>query len=189
MKKKKKYFLLCLFIMCHLILNNIYSQPITNDLNITSLASQSDLIIRGTVTGCTSSFKEKGRIYSNIKFKVKDHYKGQINKGEEIDFTFLGGTVGNITMFSPEYPQFHLNEESVLFLKKNPSSKNSYYVNELREGKFNIYSDTNGDQMIIRDQFEENELEFSLNNKVLRLSNKKSVPLSSFINYLKSIGQ
>jgi len=155
----------------------------------TELIIKSDLIVRGKVISLKSYKKEKGRIYSDIVFRVTKTYKGQKIDNEEITFTFMGGTVDGITTFIIEYPQFIKNQESILFLNRYSIEYNKqqkYVIAGLSQGKFNIYQDNKNNFIVRRDQFAGYNIEIVKEGKGMLLNNSNHVSLNDFIGYLEN---
>ncbi len=153
------------------------------------LVNNSDLIVRGKVLSINSYEKEKGRIYSDIKFRVTKTYKGQFVENRDVSFTFLGGTIGDITTTVLEYPHFIKDQESILFLKVDSSvgsNQNRYRITGASQGKFNIYNSDKNKPVVVRDRFAANDIKINKGTSELYLSNVNSIPLTDFVSYLEN---
>lgn len=184
----KKFIILAIitFIYFSFISDILFASSMKN-YNFVELVNKSDLIVYGKIISIKSYKKEKGRIYSDIIFRVIRIYKGQYNDTDDISFTYLGGTLDGITTTVLEYPQFIQNQESILFLIKNSqksNKQNKYTIIGLSQGKFNIYHDDKNNYYVIRDRFADYTLEIIKNGNRVYINNRNKIPLNDFISYL-----
>jgi hypothetical protein len=150
------------------------------------LVNSSNLIVRGKVNAVYTYEIRKGVLLSDINFRVTKVYKGNEKISSDLIFQVFGGTKNGITTTIIEDAQFELNEESILFLKDN-NQRNSiqkYFIIGLSQGKFNILFEK-GTEVITRDKYESNRLSFFQDNLEKIVTNKISIRLTEFENYIK----
>lgn len=166
-----------------------YSVENNENYTFSSLMKESALIVQGYVSSVESYEKSKGRIYSDIKFIITEVFEGDYDVNSTIEFTYLGGTVNEITTFVLELPQFSTNQKSILFLKKFSSKNNGpefYDVVGASQGKFNISSDEFGNEVVKRDVLVDEELVLDDKISFQRLSNSEPMSLNEFIDRIEN---
>jgi hypothetical protein len=90
--------------------------------NIVDLVSQSDLILRGTVSKLSDGIDERGIPYTEVTLHVADAIRGQVGS----DYTFrqfgllkprkLGNGLTNVTLTPAGWATYRQGEETILFL-------------------------------------------------------------------------
>lgn len=84
-------------------------------LNFDEVISSADFVFYGRVEN-TKSYWEEGSIWTDINFKIFDVVKGHWLY-ENYKLKIEGGTVGEITQWVEDTPNFNKGEEYILFLK------------------------------------------------------------------------
>jgi len=103
--------------------NNLWQEQIWN---VSYLESNSDLVIKGTVTEIHNSQwstadgerpEDLGRntIHHNVEIDVEQTLMGE--KVENLTLRVNGGTVGNSTMISQDSPSFAEGDEAIMFIE------------------------------------------------------------------------
>lgn len=88
-------------------------------LSVEERTVASDTILSGKVTHIESYWNaDKTVIYSKITVAVDEQFSGA-PLGDSCEIQMIGGTVGNITLASPDNPKFSIGEDTVFFLTKN----------------------------------------------------------------------
>ncbi|MEJ2634794.1 MAG: hypothetical protein P8184_05825 [Calditrichia bacterium] len=139
---KTTYLLRSLF-LC-IILSLLYSICIfaqNQPSALEKLALEAEMIVTGKVTQLESNWNEKQtRIYTTITINAD-----QFLKGEQSDHTITikepGGEVGETGELYTHVPKFSMNEEVLLFVKKDKS--NNLRVAGGAKGKLSIITDKN----------------------------------------------
>ena len=145
-----------------------YSQE--SELSLQDLcAKSSDIIITKIIN--KNSFKDKShnRIYTDVELQVINPIKGNTKAGE---------TIKMITTFAVGFPNFPIEEETLLFLQKR---EKGYSIVAASEGKYNIYTDKNtGSKKIVREQINIPLLENKLGNRTM-ITDSNPMNLSEFL--------
>lgn len=152
------------------------------------LVRSSEFIVRGKVIRIETYENEPGRVRSNVYFRIRTCYKGNLTEGQEIVLKMYGGTIGESTFFTIDDAQFENNQESILFLNRallKDQIKYRFYVTDFKLGKFNIINES-GTEFILRDKYASESLEITQNNKTQIISNRNKITVQDFINYLNS---
>lgn len=151
-----------------------------------NLVNSSNLIVRGKVNAVHTYEIRKGLLLSDITFRITNVYKSNEKISSDFIFKIIGGTKNGITTTIIENPQFEQNQESILFLKDNnlKSGDQKYFIIGLSQGKFNILLEK-GAEVITRDKYESNKLSFFQDNLEKFVTNKNSIRLTEFANYIK----
>lgn len=154
-----------------------YSQE--SELSLQDLcAKSSDIIITKIIN--KNSFKDKShnRIYTDVELQVINPIKGNTKAGETIKMLTFGGTYEGITTFAVGFPNFPIEEETLLFLQKR---EKGYSIVAASEGKYNIYTDKNtGSKKIVREQINIPLLENKLGNRTM-ITDSNPMNLSEFL--------
>lgn len=111
------------------------------------LADESSQIVRGKVIGVKTFWNaEKTRIFTEVRVKVDETYKG----GEipEARIIQLGGIVDNVNMHVDGALSWRANEEVLLFLETNPAG--DFRVAGFSLGKFAIERDRKTDRPFVK---------------------------------------
>ena len=116
------------------------------------LANKAELIVIGTVL---SAYSERdvftGDVYTFISIRVSDHMKGT-NRSRVIELKTLGGATKDQMMYIPGAPDFHKNEEVMLFLERRPDG--SLMPVGMALGKYSVYRDSETGQKIVLRQMD-----------------------------------
>lgn len=139
-----------------LFTNNLILGQITV-FSLDDLCNNSKEIVIAKQVSKEYSFNEKTkRVYTKYTFIVLESLKGELFTNDKFEIKLYGGTHNGLTTFSPDYPSFISNEESLLFLnqnKRNNEKKNKYSLTALSQGKFKIKNENNREKIIYRDNF------------------------------------
>jgi hypothetical protein len=107
---------------------------------VNKLTKGADAILTGKVTHKVSSWNEsKTRIYTKTTLQVDEFIKGTDNESS-VEVTYPGGEVGDIGELYSHMPRFEVNEEVLVFLKKDKKYK-GYRVLNGEEGKIKLLQD------------------------------------------------
>ncbi len=108
---------------------------------IKKLSKGADVILTGKVSHKKSNWnKDKTRIYTNTTVEVDEYLKGKNNR-KSVEITTPGGEVGDIGEVYTHMPKFEVNEEVLVFLKKDQNDE-TYQVFSGEEGKLKVHKDT-----------------------------------------------
>lgn len=117
-------------------------QPREN--NIVDLVSQSELILRGTVSKLTDGVDERGIPYTEVTLQVADAIRGQVGS----EYTFrqfgllkprsLGNGMANVTVTPAGWATYRKGEETLLFLYRRAQWTGLQTTVGLGQGKFSI---------------------------------------------------
>jgi hypothetical protein len=115
-------------------------------LPLEHLVHQSDIIVRGNVTGirCFPG-KDNAMIFTDVELRVRDTYAGDRNG--TVTVRMLGGVVGSRGMNIDGIPHFSMSEDVILFLRRIPGLP-VYAPVGLAQGKFRVID---GGEMLERD--------------------------------------
>jgi len=117
-------------------------QPREN--NIVDLVSQSELILRGTVTKLSDGIDERGIPYTEVTLQVADAIRGQVGN----EYTFrqfgllkprsLGNGLANVTVTPAGWATYRKGEETILFLYRHAQWTGLQTTVGLGQGQFKI---------------------------------------------------
>jgi hypothetical protein len=117
-------------------------QPREN--NIVDLVSQSELILRGTVTQLSDGIDERGIPYTEVTLRVADAIRGQVGS----EYTFrqfgllkprsLGNGLANITVTPAGWATYRKGEETILFLYRHAQWTGLQTTVGLGQGQFEV---------------------------------------------------
>ena len=117
-------------------------QPREN--NIVDLVSQSELILRGTVSELSDGIDERGIPYTEITLRVADAIRGQVGS----EYTFrqfgllkpreLGNGLVNVTVTPAGWATYRKGEETILFLYRHAQWTGLQTTVGLGQGQFKI---------------------------------------------------
>lgn len=145
-----------IFILSLLFINNLILGQITV-FSLDDLCNNSKEIVIAKQVSKEYSFNEKTkRVYTEYTFIVLESLKGELFTNDKFEIKLYGGTHNGLTTFSPDYPSFINNEESLLFMnpnKKNNLKNNKFSLTALSQGKFKIKYENDGEKIIYRDNF------------------------------------
>ena len=108
--------------------------------------SSEDIVVANCVKSEVKKDENTGFIFTYTTFKVNESLKGEY--GDEIVLRTIGGTVGDMTVSSPDSPTFQPNEEVVLFL--GPKNTKGYPVlKSINNGIYRISTDEVGAKVVM----------------------------------------
>lgn len=117
-------------------------QPRQN--NIVDLVSQSELILRGTVSKLSDGIDERGIPYTEITLQVADAIRGQVGS----EYTFrqfgllkprnLGNGLANVTVTPAGWATYRKGEDTILFLYRHAQWTGLQTTVGLGQGKFKV---------------------------------------------------
>ena len=111
------------------------------------LTNKAEMIVIGTVLSAYSERDAFTReVYTFISIRVSDHMKGT-NRARVIELKTLGGATKDQMMYVPGAPDFHKNEEVMLFLERRADG--SLMPVGMALGKYSVYRDAETDQKIV----------------------------------------
>ena len=118
------------------------------EMSLEELVKEADLIVVGTVEDVSSELWQ-GKVFSYATISVKVKVKGELEQVQEkIVVRFAGGTVGDIGMRVGNGPDYKVDENIVVFLKKLPREFPFKTVASM-QGKFLIE-----DNIVVRENLE-----------------------------------
>ena len=121
------------------LLNKQMAQPQPSKMQ--ELSAQADLILTGKVAENKSSWNEnKSRIFTTTTLRVNEYLKG--NNGGTVAVITPGGEIGKVGELYSDVPKFDVNEDVLLFLKKDQKN-NGYKILNGNEGKITIQNSAN----------------------------------------------
>ena len=112
-------------------------------LPIDRLATESEVIIHGTVTGLSVQRDPEGRIFTKVTLDIREAWKGH-PEGRPFTIVHSGGILGNRWTTTDGEVQFKLAEEVVVFLVVN--SRGEGVTVGMNQGKFKVHRDEASDQ-------------------------------------------
>jgi hypothetical protein len=141
-------FLLCSLILFVFIPGYAFTQSLSADIK--SLTHGADVIVTGKVIEQNSVWsKAKTMILTQVTVRVDDFIKGSAGQ-TNITIIHPGGEIDNVGEYYSHIPVFKVNEEVLLFLKKD-QGVNNFRVLEGESGKLKLYNDPNsGEKMTAR---------------------------------------
>lgn len=104
------------------------------------LVAGNETIVIGQVTGLRSYWNaERTFILTDVRVKPTDVLKGRVNR-RDLEFTVMGGTVGDLTTLIVAGPELVFGAEYLLFLNREdlPGKTQVPTVRELSQGIFDI---------------------------------------------------
>ena len=105
-------------------------------LSIDTIAASSSHIVRGEVVSAESQWDSShSYIYTNIKLRVRDRYKGACT--DTINIVVPGGVVGETGLFVEHAAELKLGEDVVVFLSQ---AGVVFDVTAYEQGKYTIAS-------------------------------------------------
>ena len=130
---------------------------------------------------------EKTRIYSDVRIKIIQNFKGNLKNGDDAVIRMIGGTVDDITMFIAGHPGFSVKEQAILFLRESRTrNKNNYVLYALGQGKFKIFKDNKTNKEKVLRQRILRPFKVSKNGFVLNITKDNSISLTELIGYIES---
>jgi hypothetical protein len=120
---KDKTRILGVILLVYFFLGLLFALPVEALRLETTWGERVDLsekIVRGQVVLMRSYWNhEKMLIHTDVKLLIDEYLKGEGPK--ELTITIPGGTVGEITQWVSDTPQFHVGDYGIIFL--NPSGQ------------------------------------------------------------------
>ena len=111
------------------------------------LVEKSEAIALGDVTDMRSEWNsDKSKIYTKVSIRVNRNFKGSENS-QTIVIKLLGGEIDGIGEIYSHEPKFALNEEVLVFAKRD--KENNLRLTRGYEGKFKINTDMKTGEKII----------------------------------------
>ena len=114
------------------------------EINVVDLVANSQLILRGTVTGLTDGIDDRGIPYTEVTLHVADAIRGQVSG----DYTFrqfgllkprdMGNGMTNLMITPAGWATYTKGEEAILFLNKKASWTGLQTTVGLGQGKFKV---------------------------------------------------
>jgi hypothetical protein len=119
-------------------------------LSIEQLASQSALVVRGTVLSETCRRDPAGRIYTKIELQVGEVWKGSLATNR---FTIVhgGGILGGEKSFVSGQVEYGMGEEVVAFLVLNQRGEG--VTLGLAQGKFHVWREPKTGERLVHNVF------------------------------------
>lgn len=111
------------------------------------MLQQSQFVFEGTVTAIVARENNQKRIHTYVTFKIKDIIKGEYHSNI-ITLSFLGGTVGNVTMAVGDMQLPREGEQGIYFVESLERSQ----VNPLygwSQGHFVVEHDAAGIERVM----------------------------------------
>jgi hypothetical protein len=112
--------------------------------NIVELVRQSELILRGTVTGVTDGIDDHGLPYTEVTLHVSEAIRGQVGS----TYTFrqfgllkprsIGNGLVNVMVTPAGWPTYRKGEENILFLNKPAKWTGLQTTVGLTHGQFKV---------------------------------------------------
>ncbi len=124
-------------------------------MSVDELVGLSEEIVVGTVENTESYFTEQNHIETKVTVVLDDVIKGGLGREGRVEFTVIGGRVGDIVTYSAMLPTFRVGEETVLFLKKRTdaaakSAEAPYRVVAGVRGKKTVETDPETGEKFVR---------------------------------------
>lgn len=138
---KNKIFSKSLFFFFLFFIYTNYSFAIGKLYSLQELCIKSDHIIKAKVISIESFYHGGNKkIFSSIKFKVDEIFKGDYRRNEIFEIIQYGGTLDGKTSFAVGSESFKVGQTSIIFLKEYISDEfgRNYGVWSKKQGKFNI---------------------------------------------------
>jgi hypothetical protein len=114
-------------------------------LSIEDMAQQAACVVRGRVLSSNASWDDsRQRIYTYTEIEVLDAIHSAASLPKTIVVRTLGGEVGKIGMRVSGTEKFVIDEEVVIFLRKDPVDQTRFQTVGMSQGKFNVEVDARG---------------------------------------------
>ena len=114
------------------------------EVTVVDLVSQSELILRGTITNVTDGIDSRGVPYTEVTLHVADAIRGQVSG----DYSFrqfgllkprdMGNGMTNLMVTPAGWPTYTKGEETILFLNKKAAWTGLQTTVGLGQGKFKV---------------------------------------------------
>ena len=120
-----------------LLIPQVASATIMQYLEIEDLARLSSDVFQGTVVGAETRWNaSRDGIYTIVRIRVNETFKGGSKPSEIVTVTQAGGEKDGIRMDYSGRPEFSAGERVVLFT--NRGKNNDYIVTGLKQGKLRV---------------------------------------------------
>jgi hypothetical protein len=117
------------------------------EVSVDEMLRQSQLIFEGVVTAVEARENSQKRIHSYVTFEIKDIIKGEYH-GSSITLSFVGGTMGNVTMAVSDMRLPQPGEHGIYFVE----SLERLQANPLygwSQGHFIVERDATGSERVM----------------------------------------
>lgn len=117
------------------------------EISLDEMLQQSQFVFEGTVTAIEARENSKKRIHTHVTFEINDIIKGEYSSNI-ITLSFLGGTVGDVTMAVSDMRVPQKGEHGIYFVE----SLERLQVNPLygwSQGHFIVERDATGSERIM----------------------------------------
>lgn len=135
-----------LILMLMLACSSVYAASV-RQVSMDQMLTTCQFVFQGRVTAIEARQNEGRRIHSYVTFAIEEVIKGQYS-GDQITLSFLGGTVGGITMAVSDMQLPRVGERGVYFVESLERSQ----VNPLygwSQGHFLVERDEAGDDRVM----------------------------------------
>ncbi|MCK6548220.1 hypothetical protein L6R52_20390 [Myxococcota bacterium] len=114
-------------------------------LSIEDLAVKSAAVVRARVLSSEAAWDtQKQRIYTTTTLEVLDPIHAKSELPRQITIRTLGGEVGKIGMKVSGTEKFTLNEEVVVFVRRDPVVTTAFQVIGMSQGKYHVEREASG---------------------------------------------
>jgi hypothetical protein len=116
---KKAYVIFALALFVSMVLYEVGTEngyALVVKMSLEDLSREASSIVVGEVTDMQSQW-EDGNIYTDVTISVERYIKGA--GGKEVTIKVLGGTVGDITQWVSDVPDFQIGERTLIFLRND----------------------------------------------------------------------
>ena len=183
-----------------MLLLGIPAQALIAQVSDLEMDSLSDDVVVGKVTAVeTVEQQVPGLKYlvTNVTIETTDTIKAAVNKNSTLALRIPGGRKGAIVTSSPDYPQFQVGQDVILYVKFN-SRTSTYSVVGGNRGAYRVYTDSGGKQYVLASSVEAAAALKSAAEAVSaktgadqpgdgRQAESVKVPLDTYKNYLRDI--
>lgn len=149
MKKRNRGILkfLAIWIGLNLMIISTGNASSVREVSLNEMLQQSQFVFEGTVTAIEARKNSQKRIHTYVTFEIKDIIKGKYDSNI-ITLSFLGGTVGDVTMTVSDMRLPQEGEHGIYFVE----SLERLQVNPLygwSQGHFIVERDVTGSEKIM----------------------------------------
>ena len=136
------------------ILNTYNLFPQSKILTLDELCTYSNEIAVAKLIKIDTYFdSDNKRVFTDYTYKVLEKIEGNLSVNDNFIITLYGGKYKGNTTFSPDYPAFTVDQKSLLFLNLSKSQIPQipkYAIVGLKQGKFDILTNSNNEEIIRR---------------------------------------
>ncbi|MBT5479021.1 MAG: hypothetical protein HOI50_09500 [Verrucomicrobia bacterium] len=119
-------------------------------LSVQDLTTAADVVLHGKVISKKVGRDDDGRIFTTVRLKVQDLWKGEVDS-DIFEVVHGGGILGNRKVTAPYQVRYSMNEEAVIFCRINPSGKG--VTIGLLQGKFEVKKAMQTSKRYVRNLF------------------------------------